>query len=189
MTATTLTRPTHTVTTSQGERHVHGAGTAFMWFNFEKGKGRHATVEPYEAGFYEPKSTPESQRVAVIGGQGLHLALQSVLLEGPRSNHQVGYAVDHAGPAAPPAHDGSFSGPAATLPVDAMSFSIDDVEYIEEITVDTGVDLAARRYELEGMTAKALRPIASGLGVKGARIMAKTEMVESILDAEWAASK
>jgi hypothetical protein len=183
------------VTTRLGERHVHGAGTAIMVRNFELAKGYPSRTDELLQGYrtdaeqlaiYESKEVPKTQRVAVLAGQGLHSRLvASALLDDPRSNHRFGYAVDipDAGPSAPPAADVVFAGPAATLPE-----PVQEVEF-EMFEIGAPIDAEARRFELEGMTAKALRPIASGYGVKGARVMAKPDMVDEILAAEGLTSK
>lgn len=71
--------------------------------------------------------------------------------------------------------------PVEEFPVDSLSL---DVDFEQAEFPD---DRDGRRYELEGTSAKDLRPIASALGVKGARVMAKPEMINQILAIEFEA--
>lgn len=175
-----LNNDRHTVSTRQGDRTVSGAGTAVAIRNAEVAAGFPSTIKP--------ALSLRAERAAEID------AVKSPDLEHPAALPEDGtpFEAETLPEVAVIGSIGAFtsvSGDHDEVVIDLEPFDDFDALIVEETAADpefpAKMDRADRQYELEGMTAKALRPLASAAGMKGARIAAKPAMIDFLLDSEF----
>jgi hypothetical protein len=200
MTTHTITHPdAFVIETVRGQRTVHGMGSAVMVRNFEQAKGGEVVIVP--ATLHFDLTHLDDYFVKVIADPDVlfgietkpepmfpfHLdrGLQQSLYGGER---RADWSTEVKADTLSLDHDFEQ----AELDAMATGQAIhDDIaihildDAVEHARKEGAVTRESRRAELEVLGSKALRPIASGLGVKGARIMVKAEMIDKILDAEF----
>lgn len=191
----TITHDSFTIETVRGSRRVTGEGTAIMVRNFELAKGGEVAVVPSRL-HIDLIGVPTEPVVFLNDDPApepmfpFHLdrGLQQSLYGDPLSlDHDFELAeIEHTDPAViEQIADGQALHDAVAAKVGHIGRPTTPADWGLEDATDDGISFEARRDELEALGSKPLRPIASALGIKGARIMQKGDMIKAILDAEF----